>query len=305
MQHQFHLTILGNSSATPTSHRNPTAQYLNFYNRCFLIDCGEGTQVQIRRHKLRLSRIQHILISHLHGDHFFGLPGLLSSLHLLNHTADVHLYGPEALFELLNQIFSMSDTRLRFNLHFHPFDASRSRVIYEDDRMEVSTIPLNHRIPCCGFLFKEKQGLLPIRREAVAQYNLNHAEIMQIKSGADYTDPDGNLILNSNLTRPAQAPVSYAYCSDTAFYPEVVKQIQGVDLLYHEATFCDDMQARAKETYHSTAREAAKIAELASVKKLLIGHFSARYNTLQSFLDEARQGFPETELAIEGITFSM
>lgn len=305
MQHPFQLTILGSSSATPTSFRNPTSQYLDFFSRCFLIDCGEGTQVQIRRHKLRLSRIKHILISHMHGDHFFGLPGLLSSLHLLNHKQDIHLYGPEALFPLLDSIFLASDTKLRFTLVYHPFNPSQSQVIYRDEKLEVSTLPLQHRIPCCGFLFRELPGLLSINKEAIASYGLNHAQIMQIKEGNDFTDADGNTIKNAHLTRPPRKPVSYAYCSDTAFHPPLIPLIKGVDLLYHESTFCNDLQMRAAETYHSTAAEAARIASMSEVKKLLLGHFSARYNNLDGFLEEAKPLFENTELALEGTTFSM
>lgn len=301
----FHLTVLGSSSATPTSERNPSGQFLNFYDRYFLIDCGEGTQSQIRKFKLKLNRIQHIFISHLHGDHYFGLPGLLSSLHLLNQTQSVNIYCHKELKNLLEQIFTYSDTYLKFPLHFHFLNPEKEELVYEDDKITVSSFPLKHRVKCNGFLFNEKPGLLSIRKEMISMLNLSPHDIIKIKKGNDYIDSDGNVIKNSMLVHPPRPLISYAYCSDTVYDESLVKYIENVTLLYHEATFCSDQEKRAQETYHSTASQAANIAKKSRANQLMIGHFSSRYRQLDGFLTEAQEIFKNTILAEEGNTYSL
>jgi ribonuclease Z len=259
--------------------------------------------VQIRRNQLKLSRIQHIFISHLHGDHYFGLPGLLSSLHLLGYTHEVHLYAPAPLEELLHLQFKHSDTHLKFPLVFHAIDAKSETCLFEDHKVKVTAVPLQHRIACTGFLFEEKPGGLPVRKEWVNALGISPKDVLTIKAGSDYVAEDGTLYRNEQLTHPAKSPIRYAYCSDTRFFPELAERVRGVDLLYHEATFCQDLAHRARDTYHSTAAEAAEVAKLAGAKRLLIGHFSARYKELDGFLRESREIFPETDLAEEGKTW--
>jgi len=301
----FQLTILGSSSATPTSQRNPTAQYLTLFDRHFLIDCGEGTQMQLRRYKLKFTRINRIFISHLHGDHYLGLLGFLSSLHLLGCTQDVHIYCPEPLQEIIEIQLKYSDTHLKFPLHFHFLNTKQQELIFEDDKLSVESFPLSHRIPCCGFLFKEKPGLLSIRKEMIEYYQLKPQDILKIKKGNDFTSPEGKTIKNKVFTYPVEPLRSYAFCSDTIYDESLVNRIKKVSLLYHEATFMQNMEKRAKETFHSTTIQAASIAKKAQVNKLLIGHFSARYKDLNPLLEESKSVFEETELAEEGRTFEI
>jgi len=296
----FELTILGCSSATPTSTRNPTAQLLNIAERFFLIDCGEATQIQLRRYKLKFQRINNIFISHLHGDHYLGLIGLLSSMHLLGRTVDMHLYCPPELEEIINVQFKYSQTYLKFNIIYHPHNYIANELIFEDAKVEVRTILLNHRIPCCGFLFTEKPLLANISKEILKAFHIPVEQILAIKGGADFITPEGELIPNKILVGKMPKPRSYAYCSDTCYDERIIEFIQGVDLLYHEATFLNDMLARAKETYHTTALQAATIAQKAHVHQLMIGHYSARYKDLQPLLDEAKTVFSNTILSIEG-----
>ena len=303
MPGNFHLTILGSSSATPTSNRNPSAQYLNFIDRNILIDCGEGTQSQIRKYKLKLTKIEHIFISHLHGDHYFGLPGLLSSLHLLNQTHEVHLYCFKELKEILEQIFKYSDTFLRYRLVYHFLDSKRPEVIFEDDKIQVSSFPLKHRIACCGFVFREKSSLLSVKKDMIELYKLSPHDIVKIKNGEDFVDEDGNLVKNQHLTHAPNPLLSYAYCSDTVFDESLAEVLYNVSLLYHEATFCNDQKERAEVTFHSTAEQAAQIAKKAQVEQLLIGHFSSRYKDTSVFAQEAKAVFEKTFLAEEGKTF--
>ncbi len=296
----FELTILGCSSATPTSTRNPSAQLLNIAERFFLIDCGEGTQIQLRKYKLKFQRINHIFISHLHGDHYLGLIGLLSSMHLLGRTVDLHLYCPAELEEIIELQFKHSQTFLRFKITYHPHKYIANDLIFEDTKVEVRTILLNHRIPCCGFLFTEKPLLANILKEILQKYHIPVQQILAIKGGADFITTEGELIPNSKLVSNKPKPRSYAYCSDTCYDERIIEFIQGVDLLYHEATFLNDMLSRAKETYHSTALQAATIAKKAQAHQLMIGHYSARYKDLQPLLDEAQSVFTNTILSIEG-----
>ena len=297
---KFEVTILGSSSATPTSKRNPSSQLVNIADRYFLVDCGEGTQVQLRRYKIKFQRINHIFISHMHGDHYYGLMGLLSSMHLLGRSADLHLYGPAILKEIIDLQYKHSDTRLHYNLIFHPLTNEKQEFIFEDEKVSVQTIILNHRIPCTGFLFREKNKPRKISKETIIEFKIPYTDLSNIKDGRDFVNKEGITIPNEKITGGPMPLFSYAYCSDTCYDENVIQQIKQVDLLYHEATFMDDMQKRAKETYHTTAKQAALVASKALVKKLIIGHYSARYNELEPLLEEAQTIFPNTVLAIEG-----
>ena len=296
----FELTILGCSSATPTSKRNPTAQLLNIAERFFLIDCGEATQIQLRRFKLKFQRINHIFISHLHGDHYLGLMGLISSMHLLGRTVELHLYCPAELQEIIEIQFKHSQSYIKFEIVYHPHNYINNEIIFEDERVEVRTIILNHRIPCCGFIFKEKQLQANISKEMIHSHHLSVEQIVGIKSGNDLVKESGEVIRNAELVSRPHPPRSYAYCSDTCYDESIIEYIKGVDLLYHEATFLNEMATRAKETYHTTALQAGLIAKKAEVKRLMIGHYSARYKDLNLLLSEAKSAFENTILAIEG-----
>ncbi|MDQ3048525.1 MAG: ribonuclease Z [Bacteroidota bacterium] len=294
----FELTILGCSSATPTSNRNPTAQLLNIAERFFLIDCGEATQIQLRRFKLKFQRINHIFISHLHGDHYLGLVGLLSSMHLLGRTIDLHLFCPPELKEIIDVQYKHSQTYLNYKIIYHPHNYVNDDLIFEDEKVQVRTIVLNHRIPCCGFVFSEKEPLPSISKEALRDYRIPVEDILPIKNGADF-EYKGDIIPNETLVTRYKAR-KYAYVSDTCYDERILPFIQDADLLYHEATFLHEMLPRAKETYHTTALQAGQMAAKANAGKMIIGHFSARYKDLQPLLDEARIHFPETILAVEG-----
>lgn len=307
----FELTILGSSSATPTATRNPSAQVLNVCNRFFLIDCGEGAQMQMRKYKVKMQKIDAIFISHLHGDHYLGLPGLLGTLHLLGRTKELHIYSPKGLQEMIKIQHHHSDTYLNFSLIFHELNTEAAEKIYEDDAVVVETIPLNHRVPCAGFLFTEKQKERNVIKEKLTEYKIPFSEIPNIKAGNDYrVNFDSNetgekTILNSELTANPFPPRKYAYCSDTKYDESIIEKIKGVDLLYHEATFDKQKEERAKETYHCTAEQAARIAKKAQVKQLIIGHYSARYHDLNILLNEAKEVFENTVLAIEGETYGI
>jgi len=301
----FELTILGCGSASPSSFRNHTAQVVQVQDRCFLIDCGEGTQVQIRKNKLRMQKIQHIFISHLHGDHYFGLPGLLSTFHLLGREKELHIYGPADLEKVLQKIFKASNTYLSFELHFHALNFIVSELLYEDKRVEVYSFPMRHSVATCGFLIKEKMKPRKINRKAVDSFYVPVYELNKIKDGADYIREDRTRIANSILTFDPDPAISYAYCSDTSYYPRMCEFIKGADLLYHEATFAKDMEKLAKQTKHSTAEQAAFIAKEASVKQLVIGHYSARYTDLDVLLNEAKSVFENTILAHDGMKINL
>jgi ribonuclease Z len=296
----FELTILGCSSATPTSTRNPTAQLLNIAERFFLIDCGEATQIQLRKFKLKFQRINHIFISHLHGDHYLGLMGFLSSLHLLGRTNDLHIFCPAELQEIIEVQLKHSQSFLNYKIHYHPHRYLDNDVIFEDERVQVKTIVLNHRIPCCGFIFSEKQPPANISREMIHQYRLTVDQIIAIKNGGDLVTPAGERIPNSHLVIPPIRPRSYAFCSDTIYDERLVELVRGVDLLYHEATFLHNLLERAKTTFHTTALQAGMLAQKAGVKKLMIGHYSARYKDAEGLLAEAKTQFENTVPASEG-----
>ncbi len=302
---KFEVTILGSSSATPIYNRNPTSQVLNVNERLYLIDCGEGTQQQMLRFDVRASRIDHIFISHLHGDHYLGLVGLLSSLHLNGRKKPLKLFGPPQLMEIIDLQFKYSETTLQYTIDFFPTDATRRQVIVVNEDVTVETIPLNHRIACTGFLFREKKRLRKLLKDELERLQVPVEVFTALKKGADYTDVNGKVYKNDVLTIDSDTPKTYAYCSDTLLTERYFEQIKGADLLYHEATFLHNMLDRANETHHTTALQAAQIALTVNAKKLLIGHFSARYKTLDELLEEAQSVFPNTGLAIEGRTFAV
>lgn len=303
MASAFELTILGSSSATPTAKRNPTAQLLNVAERFFLIDCGEATQIQLRRFKIRFQRINHIFISHLHGDHYLGLMGLLSSLHLLGRKTPIHVYAPEGLQRIIDLQLEISGTVLSYEIHWTQLDPENTGIIFEDKILTVETIRLNHRIPCVGFIFREKERPFSIDKEQAAFYRVPLSQMMSVKNGNDAVLEDGTIVPNHRITRGRQKPRSYAFCSDTRFDDRVIAAVKDVDLLYHEATFMHELLERAKQTFHTTALEAGRVARLAKVGKLIIGHFSVRYMDLNPLLNEARTEFPETYLGEEGHVF--
>lgn len=302
---KFEVHILGCGSALPTTRHQATSQVLNIREKLFMIDCGEGTQVQLRRSRLRFSRLNHIFISHLHGDHCFGLIGLISTYAMLERTAQLHIHAHADLQKLLAPQLDYFCKGMTFEVVFHPFNPGEQTVIYEDRSVSVETIPLRHRLPTCGFLFREKPTSRHIRREMIDFYQIPLYMINRIKSGEDYLLDDGTCIPCDRLTLPADPPRSYAYCSDTAYLPRIVDQVRGVDLLFHEATFASSEAVRARQTCHSTAEQAASIARDAQVKKLLIGHFSARYETENVLLQEAKTVFPDTLLASENLKIEL
>ncbi len=298
----FGLTVLGAGSATPSLTRHPTAQLLHHNGEYFLIDCGEGTQFRLLEQKIRPGRLRHIFISHLHGDHYFGLAPLLSTLNLGGRTDDLFLFGPAGLDDVLTTIFRQSDTRLGYPLHFTPTDPRQpAELLTDHPLLTVETIPLDHRISCTGYLFREK----PPRRKLLRHRLPDDAPVAwfnQLKDGQDILDEQGNLLFAAaDCTTPGPPARSYAFCSDTRFDERIIPMVQGVDLLYHEATFLEDNALRATEVYHSTARQAATIAAKAGVGRLLIGHFSSRYKETEPFLTEARTVFANTDLAEEGV----
>lgn len=302
---KFELHILGCGSALPTTRHFPTSQIVNVRDKLFMIDCGEGAQLQFRKSHLKFSRLNHIFISHLHGDHCFGLLGLISTLNLLGRTAELHIHSPKGLETLLTPMLDFFNRQMTYKILFHEFDTKEPMQIYEDRSLTVTTIPLRHRMPCCGFLFAEKRRPNHIIREMVDFYQVPVYELNRIKNGADYVTPEGKTVSNNLLTRPSAPSRSYAYCSDTIYLPSIVEQIKGVDLLFHEATFANEDALRAKETFHTTAAQAAEIARKAEVKKLLIGHFSARYEDENILLQEASAIFPDTQLAKETLCVSV
>lgn len=295
----FELTILGCGSAFPTLRHNPAAQVLNFHNETFVIDCGEGAQLQMRRAGVKFSRINRIFISHLHGDHCFGLLGIISTLALTNRTQPLHIYAHAALEPALRQTLPIFLHEMSYPVEFHPVNSNKFALIYENPDAEVWSIPLNHGVECCGFLFKEKPALPHVRRDMLEHYQIPVDAINKIKRGADYTTSDGHHIPHSELTVPAAPPRSYAYCSDTSYEPKITACLQNVDLLYHEATFLEADIQRTLQTRHSTARQAAMIARDSRARRLLIGHFSSRYDDETPLLAEAQSVFPNTILAKE------
>lgn len=297
------LTILGCHSATPRINTNPTSQVLEIKNNVFLIDCGEGTQVQLRKQKIKFSRIKHIFISHLHGDHYFGLVGLISTFRLLTREADLHIYSPKGLKEVITLQMKLADSWTNYKLIFHELDSNSSELIYEDENVEVYTIPLDHRVYTNGFLFKEKEGERKLDMNAVLNNNIDVSYYRKLKQGYDVENNDGKLIENGKVTKAGKKSKSYAFCSDTAYIESIVPLIEGVDVLYHESTFLEKHNDLAYPTRHSTAKQAAKIAQQANVGKLILGHYSTRYNNLEEFRKEAQTIFENVELAEDGKSF--
>ncbi|MFT7335547.1 MAG: ribonuclease Z [Porticoccaceae bacterium] len=297
------LTILGCYAATPRTFTNPTSQILEIKNRLFLIDCGEGTQVQLRKNKIRFSKINHIFISHLHGDHFFGLVGLVSTFTLLNRATDLHIYGPTGIKEIIKLQLRLSNSWTNYGLHFHELDSNESQVIYEDEKVTVKTIPLKHRIYTNGFLFQEKLDKRKLNADAVRNFEIESCYYQNIKNGKDIVMEDGRFIENSQLTFDPIPPKSYAFCSDTAYDESILPLLNDVDVLYHESTFLQSEEKLAKKTLHSTAKEAATIALKANVKKLILGHYSTRYENIILFKEEAQTIFSEVLLADDGKSF--
>lgn len=301
----FRVHILGCGSALPTMRHFASSQVVEIRGKQFMIDCGEGTQIQLRRSRIRFTKIGHVFISHLHGDHCFGLIGMISTFGMLGRTAPLHIFAPAALEPMLKAQMDMFCFGLEYRVEFHPVDTTQQAVIYEDRSLTVETIPLEHRVPCCGFLFREKQSLPHIRRDMIDFYQIPVSQINHIKAGADWTDAEGNIVPNHRLVSPADRPRSYAYCSDTRYMPNLHKQLKDVDLLYHEATYSEDSINRAEQYFHSTAAQAAQVARDAHVGRLLIGHYSARYEREEVLLEEARKVFPLTSLTDENQVFDV
>ncbi len=298
------LTILGCYSATPRALNNTTSQVLEINNHMFLIDCGEGTQVQLRRHKIKFNRIKHIFISHLHGDHFFGLVGLISTFRLLTRETDLHIYGPVGIKEIVTLQMKLADSWTNYKLIFHELSSNNSELIFEDDTVEVFTIPLNHRIYTNGFLFKEKEGKRKLDMDLVEEANINVAYYRKLTQGFDVINEDGVLINNESVTKPGTKPKSYAFCSDTYYKEDIVPIIKNADVLYHESTFLDKHEHLALKTKHSTAKQAATIAQKANVGTLLLGHYSTRYDGLDAFKEEAQEVFANVQLCEDSKIFN-
>ena len=299
----FKVHILGCGSALPTLHHMASSQVVELRDKQFMVDCGEGTQVQIRRSRINFNKIQAVFISHIHGDHCFGLIGMISTFGLQGRKSPLQVYAPAALGPMLQSQIELFCQHLSFEVVFHAIDTEKTDVIYEDRSLTVSTIPLQHRLPTCGFLFREKPTLPHIRRDMIDYLEIPVSQINNIKNGAGWTTPEGRTYSHEELTTPAESTRAYAYCSDTRFVPTLHELIAGVDLLYHESTYCRDSQHRAEAYWHSTAADAATVAREAGVKKLLLGHYSSRYPDENAFLDEAREIFPESYLTNENDIF--
>ena len=297
---EFNINILGCGSALPTTRHLATSQIVDLRDKLYMIDCGEGTQVQMRRMRVRFGRLAHIFISHLHGDHCFGLPGLISTLGMLGRTGELVVHGPKEVETYLRPVMDLFCRGMEFEVRFNPVDTRSHSLVMEDRSLSVYSIPLKHRIPTCGYLFAEKPKEAHIIREMTDFYQVPVRCMKDIKQGQDYVTPEGEVVPNSRLMRPAAPPKRYAFCSDTAYNRSIIPIIEGADLLYHEATFAECDLARAKETFHSTARQAAEIARDAHVKRLVIGHYSARYEDLSELHREAEAVFPGTILGNEG-----
>ncbi|MBQ8486179.1 MAG: ribonuclease Z [Prevotella sp.] len=301
----FKVHILGCGSALPTLRHFPSAQLVELREKLFMVDCGEGVQLQLRRLHVRFTKVSHVFISHLHGDHCFGLIGMISTFGLLGRTAKLHIHANEQLEDMLRRQMAFFCRDLGYEVVFHPIDATRREMIYEDRSVTVETIPLNHRLPTCGFLFREQPLLPHIRRDMIDFYKIPTSQIMNIKNGADWTTEDGDVVDNSRLVEPAAPPRSYAYCSDTCYIPDLYQQLKGVSTLYHESTYGDDNLQMAQKYYHSTARQAATVARDAGVGQLILGHYSSRYDDERVLLNEAREVFENVKLSNELDVFNV
>jgi len=299
----FSVTILGSSSASPTTRRNTSSQLVNFYHRLYLIDCGEGTQMQLRRNHFKLSKINHIFISHLHGDHFFGLIGLVSSLNLFGRHKNLHIYADPRIQEILEVQLNFSETVLRFKIIYHPLNFENKELIFEDKKLEVYSYPLDHRIPTCGFIFQEKPFLPNIKKQVIKKYSPDIHQINEIRQGNDLFLKDGTHIKNKDLVIPPPAHRSYAYCSDTKFFEKLPDHLRGVELLYAECTFMNQLQQAANDKFHMTTNDVSTLAKEAKVKKLIVGHFSARYKDMTEIQEELLSLFPDAILVNDNETF--
>ncbi|THV58707.1 ribonuclease Z [Flagellimonas alvinocaridis] len=299
------LTILGCYSATPRTFTNPTSQVLEIRNHHFLIDCGEGTQVQLRKYKVRFSRIKHIFISHLHGDHFFGLPGLISTFRLLGREDEMHIYGPKGIKNAITLLLKLGDSWTNFPLIFHELDMKEPELLFEDEKVSVSTVPLDHRVYTNGFVFREKPAPRTLNVEVAKKMGVDRSQFNNIKKGMDGVSPKGESIANAKLTLDPPKPKSYAFCSDTVYNESIVPIIKEVDALYHESTFLESEAHLCAKTKHSTAKQAAQIAKKAKVGELILGHYSTRYKSIELFRDEALEMFPNVALADDGKTFEI
>ncbi|MCO5249078.1 MAG: ribonuclease Z [Chitinophagales bacterium] len=301
----FEVQILGSNSAIPSQGRHPTSQLLKLKSHTFLIDCGEGTLMQLQKYKCKPFKIECIFISHLHGDHYFGLMAILSTYHLLRRPDDLTIIAPPELQQIVELQLAITESQLCYNLKFIHTQATHEEIVYETDDCIVKSFPLEHRVPCTGFLFQEKTNLKNIDPEKIKGLSLSNKNFHELKAGLDITDLDGKIHKNEDLILPATPPRSYIFCTDTKFLPEIVKYVKGASLLYHEATFSQEYEKRAEETYHSTTIQAATIAKDSNVGQLIIGHFSSKYSDLTPLLNECKGIFPNTELAIEGHTFQI
>ncbi len=297
----FGVTILGNNSALPAFDRHPTAQIVTLDQYQFLIDCGEGTQMQLSRYKIRRSRINHIFISHLHGDHYFGLPGIITSMALLGRDTDLHIYAPPALKNILDNILEAANAILPYHLHFHPI--TEEGILVEDPKFSVECFKVLHRIECWGFLFRERKKPRKINKEAIRFYNISSVNFERLKMGENITTADGEIVQYEQVTLPSKPARSYAFCADTIYNEPIADKVKDVSLLYHETTYLKALEERAAARFHATTIQAANIAAKANVESLLIGHFSSKYENLDEFLTEAAEVFPNTQLAIEGVTY--
>ena len=297
------VTILGNNSAVPAFDRHPTSQVVTLDGENFLVDCGEGTQIQMINYKIRRGKISHIFISHLHGDHYFGLVGLINSFSLLSHQQELHVFGPSRLQEIVSMQLTAADTRLCYPLHFHSITGAATLV--DNDKIEVKCFPTQHRIECYGFSFREKKKPRKLIIESVKENNIPLYFYENLKNGEDFVTSAGEVIRNEWLTIDGPKGATYAFCADTRYNENMIEHIKDFDLIYHESTYLDSFRERAEERFHSTARQAAMIAEKANAKRLLLGHFSSRYDTLEEFEAEAREVFPNSELALEGVTYKV
>jgi ribonuclease Z len=297
------VTILGNNSAVPAFNRHPTSQVVTQDGNNFLVDCGEGTQIQMIKYKIRRGKISHIFISHLHGDHYFGLVGLINTFNLLSHKQELHVFGPSPLQEIIEMQLKVADTAMCYPLHFHTI--KENGVLVDNEKIKVSCFRTNHRIECYGFLFEEKEGKRKLLIEKIRKLRIPVTFYNSLQEGRDYITPKGEVIKNDSVTAPPGRAKKYAFCADTKYDEQIIQHIYGVDMIYHETTYLDNMRDKAEARFHTTTRQAAEIARKAMVKKLLIGHFSSKYASLEPFIQETKAGFSNTELAIEGNTYEV
>ncbi len=297
------VTILGNNSAVPAFNRHPTSQVVTHDGNNYLVDCGEGTQIQMIKYKIRRGKISHIFISHLHGDHYFGLVGLLNTFGLLSHKQELHVYGPAPLQQIIEMQMNVAETILPYPLYFHTL--TQQALLVDNERIRISCFPTTHRIECYGFLFEEKVGKRKLLIDRVRKLNIPVSFYSSLQNGLDYITPRGAVIKNDAVTAAAERGKKYAFCADTKYDEEIIPYVYGADMIYHETTYLDNMREKACERFHCTSRQAAEIARKAMVKKLLIGHFSSKYNLLDPFEIEAREVFPNSEIAHEGVTYEI